>query len=152
MDFFHIPCIIHKSSLSSASVNALLHETVTDLRYSGQRPVRRHDGQGEAAALVSEDDRWLPGHPLWQLHHQLEGWQTLQCCHTQALVSVHSFLMENNPNATGNKYANITQNELKSPLQVPVLTLLQACTANKTRLNIFKTDIIALSLEWSAFL
>lgn len=38
--------------------------TVSDLRYSDQRPVRGHDGQGEAAALVPEDDGRLPGHPL----------------------------------------------------------------------------------------
>lgn len=38
--------------------------TPSDLRYSDQRPVRGHDGQGEAAALVPEDDGRLPGHPL----------------------------------------------------------------------------------------
>ena len=43
--------------------------------------------QGEAVTVVSEDDGGLPGHPLRQLHHQLEGRQALQRCHTQAPVS-----------------------------------------------------------------
>lgn len=63
---------------------------MSDLRHSGQWSVRRHDGQGEAAALVPEDGGRLPGHPLRQLHHQLEGRQTLQRRHTQELVSVAS--------------------------------------------------------------
>lgn len=76
--------------MNSHGFNNLPLRFVSDLRYSGQWSVRRHVSQGEAAPLVPEDDGQLPGHPLRQLHHQLEGRQTLQCCHTQALVSAQS--------------------------------------------------------------
>lgn len=57
-----------------------------DLGHSGERPVGRHDGQREAAALVSEDGGGIPGPALRQLHHQLEGRQALQRHHTQTQV------------------------------------------------------------------
>lgn len=84
-DYWHI---LHISHLPN-----VLHMLciVSDLRHSDQRPVRRHDGQGEAAALVPEDDGRLPGHPLRQLHHQLAGRQALQRRHTQTLVSTELF-------------------------------------------------------------
>ena len=59
---------------------------LSDLRHSGERPVGRHDGQREAAALVPADGGGIPGPALRQLHHQLEGWQTLQRHHTQTQV------------------------------------------------------------------
>lgn len=91
-NYFHISsvCITIPSS-NNFSFNILCVYAISDLRYSDQWPVRRHDGQGEAAALVPEDDRRLPRHPLRQLHHQLEGWQTLQRRHTQTPVSVGNF-------------------------------------------------------------
>ena len=85
MDYLHILHISHLPNILH-----MLH-IVSDLRHSDQRPVRRHDGQGEAAALVPEDDGRLPGHPLRQLHHQLEGRQALQRRHTQTLVSTEHF-------------------------------------------------------------
>lgn len=58
----------------------------SDFRHSGERPVRRHDGQGETAALVPEDGGGIPGSALRQLHQQLEGWKALQRHHTQTQV------------------------------------------------------------------
>lgn len=64
------------------------HVNVLDLRHPGEWAVRGHVSQGEAALLVSADDGGLPGNPLRQLLHQLEGRQALQRRHPQALVSV----------------------------------------------------------------
>lgn len=58
----------------------------SDFRHPGERPVRRHDGQGEAAALVPADGGGIPGPALRQLHQQLEGREALQRHHTQAQV------------------------------------------------------------------
>lgn len=58
----------------------------SDFGHSGERPVGRHDGQGEAAALVPEDGGGIPGSALRQLHQQLEGREALQRHHTQTQV------------------------------------------------------------------
>lgn len=62
------------------------HPPLPDFRHPGERPVGRYDGQGETAAVVTAYGGGLPGHALRQLHHQLEGWQALQCYHTQTQV------------------------------------------------------------------
>lgn len=87
---------MHATNPLFFAVNILSVYIVSDFRYSDQWPVRGHDSQGEAAALVSENDRRLPGHSLRQLHHQLERWQALQRCYSQALVSVQFYFFHSN--------------------------------------------------------
>lgn len=58
----------------------------SDFRHPGERPVGRHDRQGEAAALVPEDGGGEPGATVRQLHQQLEGRAALQRHRAQAQV------------------------------------------------------------------
>lgn len=55
-----LPYTAHVIRLSNNSFLRM----VSDFGHPGEWPVGGHDSQGEAAALVPEDDRWLPEHPL----------------------------------------------------------------------------------------
>lgn len=57
-----------------------------DLGHPGERAVRGHDRQGEAAAVVPAHGGGLPGPTLRQLHHQLARRSPLQRHHPPAQV------------------------------------------------------------------
>ena len=75
---------------SSVNDSVVLLVCAADLRHPGERPVGRHDGEGEAAAVVPAHVGGLPRHALRQLHHQLEGREALQRHHPQTQVSHHT--------------------------------------------------------------
>lgn len=84
----HTSCMLCSSLLLLRLMSVTVSHRVLppDLGHSGERSVGRHDGEREAAALVPADGGGIPGPALRQLHHQLEGWQTLQRHHTQTQV------------------------------------------------------------------